>query len=215
MNITILNERPNDYRHMEEIAREAFWNLYFPGCHEHYVVHQMRNHPDFISELSFVVEADGQVVGGIYYTNSAIVQPDGSEVRIITFGPVCILPKYHRMGLGRRIITHSIKKAKEMGYRGILTLGYPYHYIPYGFVGGKRYGISMEDGKFYTGLLALPLYDGAFDDVSGWAKFSTALDSIQEAVDEFDSTFPPKEKAVTPSQVEFEKAVSQLDATEY
>lgn len=137
MNIVVRNEETKDYRRTEEVAREAFWNLYFPGAAEHYVVHQMRSHTDFIPELAFVIEVDGIVEGAIFYTHSKIVTEQG-EFPTISFGPVFISPKYHRQGLGRNLITHSIQKAKEMGYSAILILGYPYHYEPYGFCGGKN-----------------------------------------------------------------------------
>ncbi len=210
MNINIRNEEEKDYKIVEEIAREAFWNLYFPGCHEHFVVNKMRNHKDFIKELSFVIELDGNIVGAIFYTHSKIICSD-KEYKTISFGPVFIDPKYHRKGLGRKIITHSINEAKNRGYKAIITLGYPYHYEPYGFLSGKNYNISMEDGKFYRGLLVLPLYEGALDGINGYVVFSDALNSTNEEVEEFDKKFPYKEKKFQESQIEFEKASSMLD----
>lgn len=211
MNINVRNEEPKDYRRVEEIAREAFWNLYFPGTDEHYVVHKMRKHPDFIKELSFVIEVDGKVEGAMFYTHSKILSKDGSVYKTISFGPVFISPEFHRQGLGRKMITHSINVAKDMGYLAILTLGYPYHYEPYGFLGGKKYNISMEDGKFYKGLLVLPLYEGALENISGHVIFSEALDATIEEANEFDKNFPYKEKKHQASQDEFESACAMLD----
>lgn len=211
MNINIRNEEAQDYRRVEEIAREAFWNLYFPGAHEHYVVHKMRSHPDFIKELAFVIEVDGQVAGAIFYTHSKIISKDNTAHKTISFGPIFISPAYHRKGIGRQLISHSIKAAREMGYRAILTLGYPYHYEPYGFLGGKRYKIALEDGNFYKGLLALPLYEGALDSISGYAVFSEVLEANEEEVHEFDQTFLPKEKKYQASQDEYEAACAMLD----
>lgn len=211
MNIKIRNEEPKDYRRVEEVAREAFWNLYFPGCHEHFVVHKMREHKDFIKALSFVIEVDGKVEGSIFYTHSKIVSEDNKKYKTISFGPVFISPDFHRKGLGRKLITHSIKVAKELGYRAILTLGYPYHYETYGFLGGKKYNISMPDGKFYKGLLALPLYEGALDNISGYVVFSNVLEANDDEVEEFDKSFSPKEKKFQESQIEFETASSMLD----
>ena len=65
MDIIMRNETENDYRVVEEITREAFWNLYVPGCNEHYIVHVMRDHPDFLKELDFVAEYNGKIVGNI------------------------------------------------------------------------------------------------------------------------------------------------------
>lgn len=210
MNIVVRNERTEDYRRAEEVAREAFWNLYFPGAAEHYVVHKMRSHPDFISELAFVIEVDGKVEGGIYYTHSEVVTSEG-KFPTVSFGPVFISPEYHRQGLGRKLITHSIEKAREMGYKAILTLGYPYHYEPYGFRGGKNYGISMADGKFYKGLLVLPLEENALENVKGYAEFSEVFEADEAEIASFDATFPEKEKKVLPCQQEYEIACAMLD----
>lgn len=211
MQIKIRNENPKDYKTVENIAREAFWNLYFPGCHEHFVVHKMRKHKDFIKDLSFVIEVDDKIVGGIFYTHSKIVSEDNIEYKTVSFGPVFTSPKFHRTGLGRKLITHSIQVAKEMGYRAILTLGYPYHYEPYGFLGGKKYKISMSDKKFYKGLLVLPLYEGALDNISGYVIFSDVLEASDTKVNEFDQQFPFKEKKFQESQIEYESTASMLD----
>ena len=211
MNINIRNIEPKDYRRLEEIAREAFWNLYFPGCDEHYVIHKMVKHGDYIKDLSFVIEIDENLVGGIFYTRSNVMTEDKKLYETITFGPVFIHPKYHRKGLGRELITHSIEKAREKGYLAILTLGYPYHYETYGFLGGKKYGISMEDGNFYKGLLVLPLSETSLKDIQGKAIFSDVFDVDEKEVELFDKTFIPKEKKVTESQREFEIASKMLD----
>ncbi|MGL5574832.1 MAG: GNAT family N-acetyltransferase [Sarcina sp.] len=211
MNIVIRNERKEDYRKVEELIREAFWNLYFPGCEEHAVINKLRGHEDFIRELTFVIELDGEIAGSIFYSHSKVVLKDGGEYKTITFGPVAILPKYHRQGLGRKLISHSIEEAKKLGYKGILTLGYPYHYESYGFKGGKNYNISMEDGKFYKGLLALPLCEGGLLNVEGYASFTKGLEVTEEEVEEFDKTFPHKEKGEQESQKEFAQTVGLLD----
>lgn len=208
--MNVRKERMEDERRVEEIARKAFWNLYVPGCHEHYAIHQLRKHEDYLPELSWVIEVDGELAGGIFYSKSKIVDGEKS-VDTITFGPVFIDPKYHRQGVGRHLITHSIEHAKSLGYRAILTLGYPYHYEPYGFVGGKRYGIAMPDGQYYKGLLVLPLYEGALDGVQGVSVFTEGLDVEEAEVEAFDATFPKKKKEVLPSQREYELASTELD----
>lgn len=210
MNIIVRNEIKNDYQRCEELAREAFWNLYFPGAEEHYVVHKMRDHKDFIKQLSFVIEVDGQVEGAIYFTHSKIVA-ENNTYETVSFGPVFISPLYHRKGLGRILISHAIEEAKNMGFRAIMILGYPYHYKPYGFCGGKKYGIAMEDGNYYTGLLVLPLYEGALKGCHGYAKFSDIFEVDKNEVEKFDKLFPLKEKLVLPCQKEYEIACAMLD----
>lgn len=157
------------------------------------------------------MELDGKIIGGIFYTKSKIIDKNNKEHDMISFGPVFIHPDYHRKGFGRKLITHSIEKAKDLGYKAILTLGYDYHYSPYGFVGGKKYDISMEDGKFYKGLLVLPLYENALKNISGYVLFSDSLESTEKEIEEFDSTFPYKEKQFQESQKEYELASTMLD----
>ncbi len=211
MSILVRNEEEKDFRRVEEVAREAFWNLYFPGGHEHYLVHSMRNHKDFIKDLAFIIEVDGEVEGAIFYTHSKIIQKNKEDVKTITFGPVFISPKLHRQGLGKALISHSIEKAKEMGFNGIIILGFPYHYSPYGFVGGKKYSISMEDNNYYIGLQALELQEHAFDNVKGYAKFSDVFEFTQEEVDKFDKNFHEKEKLSLPQHEVYAKACIEQD----
>ncbi len=215
MKINIRHEKPEDYHIVENITREAFWNLYIPGCNEHYMVYNLRKHTDFLPSLSFVIELEGEIVGSIFYCKSKVVSSDDKKWDTIHFGPVSILPHLHRKGLGRALISHSIEKAKELGHRAIIIGGYPYHYKPYGFIGSKKYGICMEDGKYYTGIMALPLYEGALDGVTGTIQFSEALYPDASGLDEYDKRFPAKEKLEMPSQAEFAAAVSEIDTNDY
>lgn len=209
--IHIRNEHPSDYRRVEEITRNAFWNLYYPGASEHYLVHTMRNHADYMPQLSYVIEKDGVLIGSIHFTRATVLTPNGTEVPVIHFGPVCITPELHRQGYGRLLITHAIEKAKQEGHRAIFLGGFRYHYEPYGFAPTKKYNISMDDGKFYTGIMALPLYEGALDGVSGKIQFSAALYPDESGLDAFDATFPPLEKRTLPHQAKFEAAATELD----
>lgn len=211
MELKIRTETSADFRASENIVREAFWNLYCPGCNEHLIVHNMREHPDYIPELAFVIERDGEPVGCIFHTRSTVVSEDGNAQPVVTFGPVAILPRYHRQGIGRRLITHSIGEAKAMGFSALVIGGYPYHYRPYGFQGAKKFGISMPDGLFYTGLLALPLRENGLKGVSGRIRFSDVFETDPTQLEEFDARFDPKEKLVLPCQEEFLRASSEKD----
>ncbi len=211
MKLDIRRETSNDYKKVEEITREAFWNLYFPGCEEHYVVHKIRNHKDYIKELSFIIEVDGEIAGSIFYTHSKIVQKDASEINTITFGPVSIHPKWHRQGYGNKLIRYSIEEAKKLGYKAILILGYPYHYEPYGFVGARKFNIAMADGKYYVGLQALQLLEDGLAGISGYADFSDVFEVDRQEVDRFDKTFSKKIKEVKDCQKQYEKYATMID----
>ena len=215
LTITIRLEEEKDYRTVEEITRDAFWNLYTPGAEEHYLAHTLRKHPDFIPELTFVIELDGKIIGSIFYSKAKVVDADGNEYPVISFGPVSIAPEYHRQGYGRKLIEHSIAEAKRLGYKAIVIGGFPYHYHTYGFIGTKKYNISMPDGKFYTGIMALPLKDGALEQLSGHVFFSEGMYPDPTGLEAYDQTFPEKEKKVLPCQAKFEAAASEIDKNEY
>lgn len=114
--LVIRNETKSDYTITEYITREAFWNIYAPGCDEHYLVHIMREHEDFIPELDLVAEWNGQIVGNIMYTKSKLIDEAGIEKRTLTFGPISILPEFQRRGIGKRLLEYSFEKALELGY---------------------------------------------------------------------------------------------------
>ncbi len=211
--ITIRNEEQSDFRKVEEVTRRAFWNLYVPGASEHFLVHTMRSHKDYVRSLAFVIEKDHEVVGSIHFTDAWVVTPSGEEIPVLHLGPVSIAPELHRQGLGRMLITHAMEHAKMLKhrYRAIILGGFTYHYYPYGFVGTKNYNISMPDGKFYTGIMILPLYDGALNGVTGKIKFSDALYPDESGLNAYDATFPPMEKLVLPCQKDFERACADVD----
>ena len=130
-NLTIRLETGKDYRAVEELTREAFWNVYKPGADEHYYVHMMRFHPDFIPELAFVLEKDGQIIGNIMYTKAWLEDEKGDRKEILSFGPLCIAPKYQRQKLGKILIEHSFEAARRMGYDVNINFGNPGNYPAY------------------------------------------------------------------------------------
>ena len=199
-------ETEKDYRAVEVLTREAFWNVYVPGATEHYFVHTMRNHPDFIPELAFVLEKDGEIIGNIMYTKAWLEDETGKRKEILSFGPLCIAPQYQRQNLGKLLIEHSFAKARNLGYDVNINFGNPGNYVSRGFVSCKKKNISFAvPGNFPTALLVCELIPNTLDGRTWMYIPSTAADCCDDtvAVDAFDATFPPKEKAWRPSQEEF------------
>ena len=201
--VIIRNEKETDYQKVEDIARKAFYNLYVPGCFEHYLVHVMREHEDFISELDFVIEVDGDVIGNIMYTKAKLVDEEGLEKEILTFGPVCILPEYQRQGYGKMLIEHSFKKAVEMGYDTIVIFGSPANYVSRGFKSCKKYNVCVENGTYPAAMMVKELKAGVLDGRK-WVYYDSPVMQIDEkAAEEFDLTLEKLEKKEMPSQEEF------------
>ncbi len=205
-NIIIRLETETDYRAVEELTREAFWNVYKPGADEHYFVHTMRSHPDFIPELAFVLEKDGEIIGNIMYTKAWLEDENGERKEILTFGPLCVAPKYQRQKLGKILIEHSFDAARKMGYDVNINFGNPGNYVGRGFVSCKKKNVSfVRPGNFPTALLVCELIPGVLDGKQWMYIPSTAADCCDDtdAVAAFDAGFAPKEMKWMPSQEEF------------
>ena len=205
-NIKIRLETELDYRAVEELTRNAFWNVYKPGADEHYFVHTMRNHPDFIPDLAFVLEKDGEIIGNIMYTKAWLEDENGNKKEIVSFGPLCLAPEYQRLKLGKKLIEHSFEVARKMGYDVNIIFGNPGNYVGSGFVSCRKKNVScFQKGNYPTALLVCELVPGVLDGHEWMFIPSTAADCCDdiEAVEEFDKTFPAKEKKWMPSQEEF------------
>lgn len=202
-NLIIRNETEADYKIVEKITRDAFWDVNFLGCNEHYLAHILRDHKDFISELDFVVELDGQVIGNIMYTKSALVDENGAEKEILTFGPVSIAPEFQRMGYGKRLIEYSLEKAAEMGHEAVVIFGSPANYIPCGFKSCKKYNISLSDGTYPCAMLVKELKQDALSGKKWIYRESPAYSFDEKDAEEFDKQFEKREKRYRRSQEEF------------
>ena len=195
-NLNIRLEEPKDYETVEILTRAAFDN---PdrierskiGCPmEHYMVHRLRKE-DGIMDLNFVAEINGRVVGHIIYSNAYILQPDGSKVDVLSFGPISVLPELQNMGVGGALMKHSIKEAKKLDYGAILFFGHPKYYPRFGFVEAKCFGITDRNGENYPAFMVMELKANYLKDVSG--RFIEADiyndDLNREQAKEFDKAF--------------------------
>ena len=201
--LNIRNERESDYKNVEDITRKAFYNVYVPGCMEHYLVHVMREHEDFIPELDFVIEVDGQTVGNIMYTKSKLTDEGGTEKEIVTFGPVSILPKYQRKGYGKMLIEHSLKRAAELGYEAVVIMGSPANYVGSGFQCCRKYNVCVEKGKYPAAMLVKELKPGALDGRLWFYSDSPVMNVDEREAQAFDDGLEKMEKKWMPSQEAF------------
>lgn len=201
--LKIRKETEADYQRVEEITRKAFYNMYMPGCVEHYLVHIMRSHRDFIPELDFVLELDGEVVGNIMYTKAKLTDENGQEKEIVTFGPVSVLPEYQRKGYGKQLIEYSFEKAAALGYEAVVIFGSPANYVSRGFQSCRKYKVCVENGTYPAAMLVKELVPGALDGRTWIYKESPAMQIREEDAKRLDDTLEKMEKKWQPSQEEF------------
>ncbi|MBO4604936.1 MAG: N-acetyltransferase [Bacteroidales bacterium] len=208
--MTIRLERPEEYRTVEELTREAFWNVYRPGCTEHYVLNQYRNNPDFIPELDFVMEEDGKLIGHVMFSKAELVLKDGTRKQSWTFGPISIHPDYKRKGYGLKLLNYALDKAREMGVGFLCMEGNIDFYRHAGFDLACKLNINYHAepaGAEVPYFLAQEL-------ISGWLKQNGINEATYcppkgyfvaeenpQAFEAYDSTFPKKEKLRLPGQL--------------
>lgn len=204
MNFILRQEEEKDYRAVEELTRRAFWNQNVPGCDEHYLAHILRGHEDFIPQLDLVTEAEnGSIIGNVMYTKSRLTDDTGTEMSILTFGPISVEPSCQRQGIGKAMLERSFEIAKAMGYQVIVIFGNPDNYVARGFKSCKRYNVCVGDGVFPTAMLVKELVPGSLDGRRWFFHESPAYEMDSAKAEAFDATFPPMKKEFRPSQEEF------------
>jgi len=200
----IRNEVPADYRAVESMVREAFWNVYRPGCLEHYVLHQLRNDEAFVPELDFVMQKDGTIIGQNMFMRAIIRADDGRDIPIMTMGPICIAPQFKRQGYGKILLDYSINRAAELGCGALCFEGNIAFYGKSGFTFASNYGIryhGLPEGADSSFFLCRELIPGYLDGVTGEYAPPKGYFVNETEAEAFDAAFPPKEKLKLPGQI--------------
>ena len=197
-------ERKEDYCAVEDLVREAFWNVYRPGCSEHYVIHVLRDDPAFVKELDLVMEQDGDLIGQNMFMKTIIEADDGRIIPVLTMGPIGITPELKRKGYGKALLDYSLEKAAEMGFGAVLFEGNIGFYGKSGFDYASRFGIRYHDlpedadSSFF---LCKELIPGYLDGITGVYQTPQGYYVKDEEVEAFDRGFPPKKKLKLPGQI--------------
>lgn len=197
-------EKADDYRETENLVREAFWNVYRPGCLEHFVLHSYRNAVDFVPELDFVMVKNGEIIGQTMYVRTHITADDGRQIPIMTMGPISIAPKYKRQGYGKKLLDYSLEKATEMGVGAVCFEGNIDFYGKSGFVVASSKGIhyyAEPREEVVPYFLLKELKHGFLDGVSGVYQTPDGYFVDEAAAEQFDKVFPPKQKLKLPGQL--------------
>ena len=202
--IKIRLEKIEEYRETENLVREAFWNVYRPGCSEHYVIHVLRDDPAFVKELDFVMEQGGRLIGQNMFMRTIIEADDGRVIPVLTMGPICITPDLKRKGYGKVLLDHSLAKAEKLGFGAVLFEGNIDFYGKSGFDFARNFGIRYHDlpenadDSFFLCKELIPEY---LDGITGVYQTPQGYYVRDCDVEEFDKGFPPKKKLKLPGQI--------------
>ena len=197
-------ERIEERREVETLVRDSFWNVYRPGCLEHYVLNQLRNDPAFVPELNFVMEKDGRIIGQNMFMRASIKADDGRDIPIMTMGPICIANEYKRQGYGKKLLDYSLEKAVERGCGALCFEGDINFYGKSDFAFASRFGIryhGLPEGADASFLLCKELIPGYLDGITGEYATPEGYFVDEQEAEKFDKEFPPKEKLKLPTQI--------------
>lgn len=197
-------ERKEEYRQTEELVRRSFWNVYRPGCLEHYVLHALRDDPAFVPELDLVMEKDGRLIGQIAYVRSFIKADDGRQINVLMMGPICIAPELQGYFYGKALLDHSLELAAQMGFGAVCMEGDIGFYGQSSFTHASEYGIryhGLPEGEDASFFLCKELIPGYLDGVTGVYFTPQGYFVDESEADEFDKTFEPMEKLKLPGQI--------------
>ena len=198
-------EKPEEYRCVEHLVRESFWNVYRPGCLEHYVLNQLRKDPAFVPELDLVMEKDGQIIGQNMFMRAVIKADDGRNIPIMTMGPICIHPDFQKKGYGKQLLDYSLEKATQLGCGALCFEGNIHFYGKSGFTYASTFGIryhGLPEGADASFFLCKELIPGYLKDITGEYAPPQGYFVDTDAAETFDQDFPPKVKLVLPGQLE-------------
>ncbi len=207
-NVVIRRETARDHRAVENLVREAFWNVYRPGCLEHFVIHRLRDDPAFVPELDFVMEKDGRLIGQNMFMRAVIRTDDGREIPIMTMGPICVAPELKRQGYGKLLLDHSLERAAALGCGALCFEGNILFYGKSGFTYASDFGIRYHglpegaDASFFLCRELIPGYLNGVRGEYGPPEGYFAAEREPEAFARFEAQFPPKEKKVLPGQLD-------------
>ena len=209
-NYSIRVEEERDYLAVESLVRQAFWNVYRPGCTEHYVLHHLRHCPEFVPELAFVMEADGKIIGQNVFVKAQISKSNGTAFPILTMGPICIANEYKRKGYGKILLDYSLEKAKALGYGAVCFEGNIDFYGKSGFDYASKFGIKyhgLPEGMAADFFLCKELKPGYLDGITGvyaTPKAYFVAEENPEDFEKFEQEFNlknPLEKLKLPGQL--------------
>ncbi len=202
--INIRIENTSDWKKCENVVRESFWNVYRPGCTEHCVLHKLRENRDFIPQLSFVMEKDGEIIGQNVFFKASLRTDEGKKITVFTMGPVCVLPKFQRQGLGEYLVKKTLETARDFGVNAVFIEGNIEFYRHRGFDYAKNFGIKyagLPEGEDSSFFLCRELVPGFLKNIKGTYFTPERYFVTDREAEEFDKTFPPKEKKKLPGQI--------------
>ena len=201
MEVSIKKTDKKDFFQTENLTREAFWNVYKPGCDEHLILNKIRKSKSYIPELDLVAIKENQIIGHIISTKARVIDTVNMEHEVLCVGPISVLPEFQKRGVGTKLLNYSITEAENLGYTAMILFGNPDYYHRFGFRNAKENEITTKDFKNFEPFMALELQLNSLKNVSGRFFEDNAFFANQDELPEFEKKFPYRKKLKTKTQL--------------
>jgi len=195
-------EEEGDFRETENVIREAFWDVYKPGCDEHLIAHKLRASQAFVPELDYVACEGARLVGNIMYSRARVIDERGDSEEVLCLGPIAVLPERQGSGIGAALMAETLLRARELGFRGVFLYGNPGYYARFGFVDARRFTVQTSAGENADYFMGLELRGGSLAGISGRFHEDSVFMVGEDELEDFERGFPAREKHRTPTQLQ-------------
>ena len=174
MEIKLRQENENDYKSVFQLIEKAFEKEEHSDHQEQFLVERLRKSDAFIPELSIVAEVGNEIVGHILLTKLE-VKNDSESFQSLALAPVSVLPEFQGKGIGSKLILHSHKVAKDLGYKSIILLGHQDYYPRFGYELCKKYNIEMPLDVPAENCMVIALTENRLSGVNGKVLYPSAF----------------------------------------
>ena len=123
--------------------------------------------------ISLVAEHEDEIVGHIIF--SPVSLSGHTDLKMMGLGPMAVLPKQQRKGVGSALVRAGLEESKELEFGAVVLVGHPEFYPRFGFRPASRFELACEFEVPEEAFMALELQPGFLADVSGTIKYHPAF----------------------------------------
>lgn len=167
----IRSERCEDIDAIFEVNSQAF-----AQDGEARLVNALRNDGDYLQELSLVAVSGDRIIGHILFPPITIVS-DTAETPALALALLSVHQDFQCLGIGTALIEEGLKECQRLGHRIVIVVGHPSYYPKFGFTVARDFGINAPFPCPDEAFMALPLFSGALDGISGMVRYPLAFDA--------------------------------------
>lgn len=169
MPVILRAEQPEDRAGIAIVHGQAF-----PSPGEAVLVDALRTSGNLC--LSLVAIEDSTVIGHVAFSPVSLNGAPGN-VTGLGLGPVSVLPRRQREGVGTALIRAALKDCRELGASFVVVLGEPAYYQRFGFRPASIWGITNEYNASDE-FMALELVPGSIPRPGGLARYCPEFSSV-------------------------------------